>query len=94
MKNINEVLRGKEQQLQQIQREIEALRVAARLLADEGDVAATPRPATSTNTTVPAIPAPQIVMRPAQPVAPAAAPKESTSYVAPSAWDVTKPQFP
>jgi len=94
MKNIHEVLRIKEQQLQQIQKEIEALRVAARLLADESDMApaAAARPATSTN-----VPVPQMIMRPAQPVAaaqPAAAPKETTTYVAPSAWDITKPQFP
>jgi hypothetical protein len=93
MKNIHEVLRIKEQQLQQIQKEIEALRVAARLLADESDMAPAPtaRPATSTN-----VPVPQMIMRPAQPVAaqPAYAPKETTTYVAPSSWDITKPQFP
>ena len=93
MKNIMEVLRVKEQQLQQIQRDIEALRVAARLLADDSDVAPAPRPASSTNVAVPAMPAPQMVMRSPQPAAPVAAPKESTTYVA-SAWDVTKPQFP
>jgi hypothetical protein len=37
MKNIYDVLRQKEAELQQIQKEIEALRVAARLLAEEGD---------------------------------------------------------
>ncbi len=92
MKNINDVLRLKEQQIQQLQREIEALRVAARLLADDNEVA--PRPASSTNVAVPAMPPPQMVMRPAQPVAPVSAPKESSTYVAASAWDVTKPQFP
>ncbi len=35
MKNVFDVLRQKESELQQIQKEIEALRVAARLLADE-----------------------------------------------------------
>ena len=40
MKNIFDVLRQKEAELQQIQRDIEALRVAARLLSDDGD----PRP--------------------------------------------------
>ena len=35
MKNIFEVLRQKEAELQQMQKEIEALRMAARLLADE-----------------------------------------------------------
>jgi len=91
MKNIHEVLRAKEQQLQQIQKEIEALKTAARLLAEESE-AAPGRAASSTNVAVP-----QMVMRPAQPApatAPAAAPKESASYVAASAWDVAKPQFP
>jgi hypothetical protein len=37
MKNIFDVLRQKEGELQQIQREVEALRVAARLLVDEAD---------------------------------------------------------
>jgi hypothetical protein len=37
MKNIYEVLRQKELELQQLQKDIEALRVAARLLADDGD---------------------------------------------------------
>jgi hypothetical protein len=37
MKNIFEVMRQKEAEIQQLQREIEALRTAARLLADEGD---------------------------------------------------------
>lgn len=37
MKNIYDVLKQKEAQIQQIQKEIEALRLAARLLADEDD---------------------------------------------------------
>ncbi len=45
MKNIYEVLRQKEQEVQQLQRDIEALRVAARLLADDNEAeAATARP--------------------------------------------------
>ena len=91
MKNIQDVIRAKEQQIQQMQREIEVLRAAARLLADDNEVAAAPRPASSTNVAVPPMPAPSMVMRPAQP---AAAAKESSTYVAPSAWDVSKPQFP
>lgn len=91
MKNIQEVMKAKEQQLQQIQRELEALRTVARLLADDSEVAPGARPATSTNVAVPPMQAPPMVMRPAQPAAP---PKESTTYVAPSAWDVSKPQFP
>jgi hypothetical protein len=91
MKNINDVMRTKEQQIQQLQREIEALRVAARLLADDGDMVAA-RPASSTNVAMPAMPAPSMVMRPAQ--TPAPSPKDSGTYVAASAWDVSKPQFP
>lgn len=93
MKNIHEVLKLKEQQLQQIQREIEALRVAAKLLAEESDLAPAPavRPVTSAN-----VPMPQMIMRPAPAASPqpVAAPKETATYVAPSAWDITKPQFP
>jgi hypothetical protein len=37
MKNIYEVMRQKEAEIQQLQREIEALRTAARLLVDEND---------------------------------------------------------
>ena len=37
MKNIFEVMRQKEAEIQQLQREIEALRTAARLLVDEND---------------------------------------------------------
>ena len=40
MKNIYEVLRQKELELQQLQKDIEALRVAARLLADDSDAEA------------------------------------------------------
>jgi len=40
MKDINEVIRRKEAELQQLQRDIEALRVAERLLAEEGAGAA------------------------------------------------------
>lgn len=38
MKNIYDVLKQKEAQIEQLQSEIEALRVAARLLADDDDV--------------------------------------------------------
>ena len=37
MKNISEVIRRKEAELQQLQRDVESLRVAVRLLADDGD---------------------------------------------------------
>ena len=38
MKNIYEVLRQKENEIQQLQKDIEALRVAARLLADDSEL--------------------------------------------------------
>jgi len=37
MRDINEVLKKKELDLQQLQREVEALRVAARLLSEESE---------------------------------------------------------
>lgn len=48
MKNIYDVLKQKEAQIEQLQTEIEALRVAARLLADDDEVlevSRTPGPA-------------------------------------------------
>ncbi len=73
MKNVFDVLRQKEAELQQIQKEIEALRVAARLLADEQEAeddsgpsrtavaAVLPRPASAT-TAAPALrPGTQVV---------------------------------
>lgn len=55
MKNIHDVLRQKELEIQQIQREIEALRLVARLLADDTDTdAVTVRPIASTSTPRPA----------------------------------------
>jgi len=48
MKNIADVLKQKEAELERIQHEIEALRIAERLLSDEGDSA---RPLASTGTT-------------------------------------------
>ncbi|MFI5111231.1 MAG: hypothetical protein ACHP9S_00280 [Terriglobales bacterium] len=49
MKNIYEVLRQKENEIQQLQKDIEALRVAARLLADDNELD-TVRSVTSTGT--------------------------------------------
>jgi hypothetical protein len=49
MKNIYEVLRQKENEIQQLQKDIEALRVAARLLADDNELE-TVRTVTSTGT--------------------------------------------
>jgi len=94
MKNIQEVLKLKEQQIQQIQKEVEVLRMAARLLADDNEGGPGGRPATSSNIAAPPMATPPgMVMRPA-PSAPVAAPKESATYVTASAWDVSKPQFP
>lgn len=95
MKNIHDVIKAKEQQVQQLQRELEVLRAAAKLLADDSEAAPGPRPATSTHVAAPPLPTPPMVMRPAPAAAPvAAAAPESGAYVAPSAWDVNKPQFP
>lgn len=56
MKDINEVLRRKEMDLQQIQKEVEALRVAARLLSEDAEAAAAfaPRAATPVSYAAPA----------------------------------------
>ena len=40
MRNVHDVLRQKEAELQQLSKEIEALRIAARLLAEDGDAMA------------------------------------------------------
>lgn len=50
MKNIYDVIRQKELDMQQLQKEVEALRLAARLLADDSDGLAEgyPKPATTT----------------------------------------------
>ena len=54
MKDVNEVLRKKEVDLQQLQREVEALRIAARLLSQETEVAPTyTRPIAPTNADTP-----------------------------------------
>jgi prefoldin subunit 5 len=50
MKNIYEVLRQKENEIQQLQKDIEALRVAARLLADDSSEVDTIRSVASTGT--------------------------------------------
>lgn len=72
MKNIYEVMRQKEQEIQQLQKDIEALRVAARLLADESDAEA-PRAASSSVPTPRASTAGSVsaAARPAETVAPA-----------------------
>jgi hypothetical protein len=58
MKDINEVIRRKEAELQQLHRDIEALRTAERLLAEEAAGAAyTSRPATGNAYAPPSPPA-------------------------------------
>ncbi len=69
MKNLYDVLRQKEAEIQQLQKDIEALRVAARLLADEGEaetVAARPMP-----TPTPRVTTPVATAKPADTLSPA-----------------------
>ena len=48
MKDINEVLRKKESDLQQLQKDVDALRIAIRILSEDADAGSTyPRPATA-----------------------------------------------
>jgi hypothetical protein len=47
MKNIYEVLKQKEAQIQQLQKEIDALRIAARLLSEDGEMEPSVRPMSS-----------------------------------------------
>lgn len=71
MKNVYEVLRQKELELARLEKEVEALRVAAPLLSDDKDVASdtTPKP-----TLTAAAPIPQQPIRIPQPAAVQAAP--------------------
>jgi hypothetical protein len=78
MKNVYEVLRQKELELARLEKEVEALRVAAPLLSDDKEVtgtdATTPKPTLATSTPAPQqpirIPQPQVA--PVQPTARAA----------------------
>ena len=80
MKDINEVLRKKEVDLQQLQREVEALRVAARILSEEPEAGGSyARPATAVSYATPARPTP-----------PAGA--TDASYGA--SWDAAGKKFP
>jgi hypothetical protein len=82
MKDINEVLRKKEVDLQQIQREVEALRVAARLLSEESEAEpAYARAVPSASAYVPST-------RPAPP----AAGNSDAGYGA--SWDAAGKKFP
>ncbi len=81
MKNIHEVLRAKEQLLEQTQRDIEALRHTIKLLTDEPEG----ETATSGSSMLSSMPVPPVVMRPAN-----SGSKESTY----SNWDAGSKQFP
>ncbi len=80
MKNIHEVLRAKEQLLEQTQREIETLRHAIQLLTDDET-----ETASAGSSMLSSMPVPPVVMRPAS-----SGTKES-SY---SSWDAGSKQFP
>ena len=50
MKNVYEVLRQKELELARLEKEVEALRVAAPLLSDDKELADAPKPTLATST--------------------------------------------
>lgn len=82
MKDINEVLRKKEVDLQQLQKEVEALRVAMRILSEDADAGnGLPRPATGV-----------ISYTPPGRSATAPAAISDTGYAAP--WDASGKKFP
>lgn len=78
MKNIYDVLKQKEAQIEQLQAEIEALKIAARLLADDGDVLEVSRPAAPAVAGVPL----------------ASVTRMSTRDNGHTAWDANTKQFP
>ena len=80
MKDIYELLSQKEIEFERVQKEVEALRIAARLLDDSAEV----RTAAVT---------PQAASRDAQGYAAAAAPRATTPAATPTAWASAK-QFP
>jgi hypothetical protein len=80
MKDINEVLRKKEADLQRLQKEVEALRIAARILSDETEAYA--RPSTSANS----------YSSPARPAPPSPAGASDGNYGA--SWDAATNKFP
>jgi hypothetical protein len=80
MKDINEVLRKKEADLQHLQKEVEALRIAARVLSEETEAYARPAaPASS-------------YASPARPAPPPAAGATDAGYGA--SWDAAGKKFP
>jgi regulator of replication initiation timing len=78
MKNIYDVLKQKEAQIEQLQAEIEALKVAARLLADDDEVLEVPR---NSGTAVAGTPLASVT-------------RMSTRDNSHTAWDATNKQFP
>jgi len=84
MRDINEVLRKKELDLQQLQREVEALRIAARLLSEEAEAATvyTPRAAAPVNSYAP----------PGRPAPPLPVSANDPGLGAP--WDAAAKKFP
>ncbi len=60
MKNIYDVMRQKEAEIQQLQKEIEALRVAARLLADDTEMTTAATSVAPPPTLRPTTPAPTV----------------------------------
>lgn len=79
MKNIYDVLKQKESEIQQLQKEIEALRIAATLLADDTDA----RPVAA------AVAAPTPVLAPVRNTTPVI--KEAAHS---GTWDSSSRQFP
>ncbi|MFI5108817.1 MAG: hypothetical protein ACHP78_08230 [Terriglobales bacterium] len=83
MKDINEVLRKKETDLQQLQRDVDALRVAVRILSEDAEAGgAFPRPAAAAVS----------YTTPARPTPPPAASASDAGYGAP--WDAAGKKFP
>ncbi len=80
MKNIHEVLRAKEQLLEQTQRDIEALKHTIKLLTDDGEAETA-----SAGSMLSSMPVPPVVMRPSN------AGAKDSSY---SGWDAGSKQFP
>jgi len=84
MKNVYEVLRQKEMELARLEKEVEALRVAAPLLSEEKEAMEAPKP------TLAATPAPQQPIRIPAPVAAAA----TTPPARAAGWEDTAKRWP
>jgi hypothetical protein len=84
MKNVYEVLRQKEMELARLEKEVEALRVAAPLLSEEKEAMEALKP------TLAATPAPQQPIRIPAPVAAAATPPPARA----AGWEDTAKRWP